>query len=587
MRYYVFWPYSEKHEDTYRSTAQDLVEFLSYPPLSLEDAAYRGSLSLSRLDEELWDQFKKHLEGGRPISKWPEVACGTHYPEDEPLPDVFYVWAGTRVFGVSARARHALEPYCRHDTQFLPFDSCREESEHVIRGLSILHVTRRLRALDPQRSTFFKDDRYVSSGGWYLDLDKPALIARRIKDAAIFRCHGVEPTRLFVREDVKKAVEKSGLSGFVFREVELVEDQPKEQRQGRRAAGGRKRITDRLTEYRRPVPSSNFTVGDLAEWRCLACRLGCGGRAEQWGECAQRGVFDGKWRVPWGYQWKLERVAILALPVVHILPGRTAVVSFGARLLKEGSSRDSVWSRFRVQEEATPGPWGEFAMEVPPERGSWLFCTVGDDALVAAEWCRHLMEAATQHGACTGVLLDVPVTERWLEQMRPVTKFLAFEVGGRTPADCEELWGSLRAAREMGYWVEVATPIGPKKNARSAIWTRISERLSAIDCRVPWHLLTWPLDQVDEDRDLAERCRDLVNAAAGTAREHGLKFVYGYGLSGEFDDFEKTFCPECEELVMHRCGDALLYCVPKGVCIACEQQVPGLWEEHPPAQYCC
>jgi hypothetical protein len=57
--------------------------------------------------------------------------------------------------------------------------------------------------------------------GTFRDVTKAVIDSKKIGDVPIFRLWGWE-MMILVREDVKRAIEEAGITGCIFREIEVV-----------------------------------------------------------------------------------------------------------------------------------------------------------------------------------------------------------------------------------------------------------------------------------------------------------------------------------------------------------------------------
>ncbi len=67
--------------------------------------------------------------------------------------------------------------------------------------------------------------------------------------------------------------------------------------------------------------------------------------------------------------------------------------------------------------------------------------------------------------------------------------------------------------------------------------------------------------------------------AAEIGAEAGLNFVYAGNRPGEVGNWENTYCPHCQSLLIERYGYVILgyHLTDAGQCPKCRQAVPGLW----------
>jgi pyruvate formate lyase activating enzyme len=76
--------------------------------------------------------------------------------------------------------------------------------------------------------------------------------------------------------------------------------------------------------------------------------------------------------------------------------------------------------------------------------------------------------------------------------------------------------------------------------------------------------------------------RTLLRAAE-IGREAGLHYVYAGNLPGSVDEYEHTYCPNCNEMLVERSGYVILSyrLTGAGTCPRCGTKVPGVWPQDP------
>jgi pyruvate formate lyase activating enzyme len=72
--------------------------------------------------------------------------------------------------------------------------------------------------------------------------------------------------------------------------------------------------------------------------------------------------------------------------------------------------------------------------------------------------------------------------------------------------------------------------------------------------------------------------RQLIRAAE-IGVEEGLHFVYAGNVPGRVAQWESTFCPGCDELLIERTGYLVRdYKITRdGKCPHCQRTIPGVW----------
>jgi pyruvate formate lyase activating enzyme len=129
---------------------------------------------------------------------------------------------------------------------------------------------------------------------------------------------------------------------------------------------------------------------------------------------------------------------------------------------------------------------------------------------------------------------------------------------------------TIRAFREHGTWVEVATPLIPGVTDPE----RVSAALAGISPDIPWHLVRFTPAYRMRDRD--PTAPGALARAAEAGRAAGLRYVYverALGAAGR-----ATRCPACQACVVSRevwsLGESRLR---DGCCPDCGARIEGRW----------
>ena len=213
-----------------------------------------------------------------------------------------------------------------------------------------------------------------------------------------------------------------------------------------------------------------------------------------------------------------------------------------------------------------------------------------DDNFAAAEWSLELARAAKERDLVVGLFFDVAVTDSLLQWYRAYASFVVVEISDRMDrcsSAAEPLLETVAAASELGYWVELATPIGGAAFPAGESLRMLAERVSRITPDIVWNLVAWPPDPDARPWQATLAIRNAMLSLAKEIRAGGLTYVYAVGMMGMVGDLEQLHCPACGSYIIDRSGDVLQYAVPYGVCEGCGYRVPGIWESEPPSKFCC
>jgi pyruvate formate lyase activating enzyme len=139
----------------------------------------------------------------------------------------------------------------------------------------------------------------------------------------------------------------------------------------------------------------------------------------------------------------------------------------------------------------------------------------------------------------------------------------------------------IQRARAMGLWVEVVTLIVPGFNdSNEELWDA-ARFLAGLSPDIPWHVTAFHKDYKMTEPDNTP-AQTLLRASE-IGREAGLRYVYAGNLPGRVVEYENTFCPNCNQIVVGRTGYVITeyHLTGEGKCPNCSTRVPGIWPEKP------
>jgi pyruvate formate lyase activating enzyme len=133
---------------------------------------------------------------------------------------------------------------------------------------------------------------------------------------------------------------------------------------------------------------------------------------------------------------------------------------------------------------------------------------------------------------------------------------------------------TIRLMKELGVWVEVTTLIIPDYNDSEEDLKNIAGFIHSVDPAIPWHVSQFhPTFQLlDKPRTPVSKLRQACEIGYRT----GLKYIYEGNVPGE--DRESTFCPSCNQKLIHRIGYRILEDRMTGdKCPKCGNIIEGVW----------
>jgi len=128
---------------------------------------------------------------------------------------------------------------------------------------------------------------------------------------------------------------------------------------------------------------------------------------------------------------------------------------------------------------------------------------------------------------------------------------------------------------KMGIWEEVTTLIIPGLNDSEKELKQIAKFLVKISKDIPWHISAfYPCYKM---LDIIPTPEETLISAYEIGKKAGLKYVY----TGNIPNFnyESTFCPKCNLLVVERWGmEVLENNLKNGKCPKCKTKIQGKWK---------
>jgi len=104
----------------------------------------------------------------------------------------------------------------------------------------------------------------------------------------------------------------------------------------------------------------------------------------------------------------------------------------------------------------------------------------------------------------------------------------------------------------------------------------IARFLVSVSTDIPWHVTAFHPDYKMTEPDPTGIATLLRAAELG--RGEGLHFVYAGNLPGHVRNWENTYCPGCNALLVERVGFRVLANrLAGGNCPACRRAIPGVW----------
>jgi pyruvate formate lyase activating enzyme len=336
----------------------------------------------------------------------------------------------------------------------------------------------------------------------------------------------------------------------------------------------------------------NLPGGDV---RCFACAHRCLIHPGRRGICQVRFNHEGVLRVPWGYIAGAQVDPIEKKPFNHLLPGSNAL-TFGMLGCDFHCSYCQNWFTSQALRDPASASSVQQIQEVDPARlsgyaqrsGCSLVVSSYNEPLITSEWAVAVFKESRARGMRTAFVSNGNATPQALAYLRPHLD--AYKVDLKCMRDgayrrlggvLQNVLDTIRAAHDLGLWVEVVTLLVPGFNDSAEELWDAARYLVSVSPDIPWHVTAY-----HPDYKMAEAPPTQVTAlrqAAEIGQEAGLHYVYAGNQPGRVGSLEDTLCPHCQAPLIRRRGYTVLEynLTPTGHCPRCTAAIPGLWPADP------
>jgi len=321
--------------------------------------------------------------------------------------------------------------------------------------------------------------------------------------------------------------------------------------------------------------------------RCFACGHRCLIADGLDGICRVRFNRGGKLLVPHGYVGALQLDPVEKKPFFHALPGSLAM-SFGMLGCDFhcGYCQNWVTSQALRDPSAVAPPrqlTPEQFVSLSIEHGARIVTSTYNEPLITSEWAVDIFRHARRAGLKTSYVSNGNGTPEVLEYIKPWVDLYKVDLKSFQDRNYRKLGGVLKNVLEtiqrlhaMGFWLEIVTLVIPGFNDSNEELRDIAQFLSGISRDIPWHVTAFHQDYKMTDPDDTPAATLLRAAELG--KSEGLNFVYAGNLPSFVGNWENTYCPDCNELLVDRKGYRIRAMrIRNGACPKCSRQIPGVW----------
>jgi pyruvate formate lyase activating enzyme len=322
--------------------------------------------------------------------------------------------------------------------------------------------------------------------------------------------------------------------------------------------------------------------------RCYACAHRCVIPDGARGICQVRYNRGGKLFVPHGYVSSLNPDPTEKKPFYHILPG-SITLTFGMLGCDLHCANCQNWEISQSLRDASAGhspmlATPEQIVAIARRAGAQLIGSSYNEPLITSEWAVETFKLAKPHGIRGIYVSNGNATREVLEYLRPYV--VGYKIDLKTMQDKQyrklgaplhNILDSIKMAKEMGFWVEIVTLVIPGFNDSNEELMDAAAFIRSVSPDIPWHVTAFHPDYRMTDANYTP-ASTLIRAAE-IGQESGLKYVYAGNIPGRVKNYENTYCPKCNTLLVERYG----YHIPQNrvtrdsKCPKCGEMIAGIW----------
>ncbi len=322
--------------------------------------------------------------------------------------------------------------------------------------------------------------------------------------------------------------------------------------------------------------------------RCYACGHRCLVPEGRPGVCKVRFNEGGTLWVPFGYVAALQCDPIEKKPFFHAMPGSNAM-SFGMLGCDFHCAYCQNWNTSQAIRDPDAGGHirpisAEEFVNLAIQYGASTVTSTYNEPLITSEWAVEIFKLAKEKGLRTSYVSNGNGTPEVIDYIRPWTDMYKVDLKGFQDKPYRKLGGKLQTVldtiqllHDKGFWMEIVTLVVPGLNDTEEELRDIAQFVASVDINIPWHITAFHEDY--KMHGMGRTQGQTLLQAGELGKEAGLNYVYIGNIPGYAPDWENTYCPSCQTLLIERYGFRVLENrILKGACPTCHQTIPGVWE---------
>lgn len=322
--------------------------------------------------------------------------------------------------------------------------------------------------------------------------------------------------------------------------------------------------------------------------RCFACGHRCLIREGKRGICKVRFNEAGKLLVPTNYVAALACDPTEKKPFFHVLPG-SDTLTFGMLGcdLHCAYCQNYLTSQALRDDAAGVEPRvisSDRLVAMAKSYGAALVGTSYNEPLITAEWAVETFKKAKPAGFKTAFISNGNATPQVLDYIRPWTDCYKIDLKSMNDRNYRQLGGvvdnitdTIKMVHERGFWEEIVTLVIPGFNDSEDELKCAADFIASVSPDIPWHVTAFHQDY--NMRENANTTAEQLVRACEIGRDAGLRYIYAGNLPGCVGQWENTYCPSCNEILVERYGYMIrqMNISKEGLCPSCSYHIPGIW----------
>ena len=321
--------------------------------------------------------------------------------------------------------------------------------------------------------------------------------------------------------------------------------------------------------------------------QCFACAHRCKIAEGNSGICKVRLNRSGILRVPSGYAAGINCDPFEKKPFYHVLPG-SLTLSFGmagcnlhcafcqnwisSQVLRDAQSMVSI-------REISARQIVDLAIQYKARGVTSTY----NEPLITSEWAMEVFRLAKEEGLYTSYVSNGNATPEVIDYLKPCTDFYKVDLKSFQDKNYRKLGGTLKAVTDTiqllhkkKFWTEIVTLVVPTLNDSEEELRDMARFIASISNDIPWHVTAFH-ENYQMTGTGSTPIRTLLRAGE-IGKEEGLHFVYVGNIPGYAPQWENTYCPKCQTLLIERHGYRILQNrIKDGACPSCNSVIPGIW----------